>query len=73
MKRTLPETLFMLILEYGANLFGYWGYDNMIEQFEDCIDVFHKLYSTTHDNIWLFDQSSGHTKSKDNGLNVERR
>ena len=43
MKRTLPETLFMLILEYGVNLFGYWYYDNMIDIFEDCIDVFHKL------------------------------
>ena len=69
-KHPLKSSPFVRNLEYGANLEGYWGYDNIIEQLEDCIDVVKTLYGDEFKTIWMFDQSSGHCKKKEDGLNV---
>ena len=61
-KGPLKSSPFIRSLEYGANLDGYWGYDNMVEQLEDCIDVIKILYQDEFDSKWMFDQSSGHCK-----------
>jgi len=66
LKKDLTSSPFIRSLEYGANLIGYWGYDNIIEQFEDCVDVIKVLYPE-FESVWEFDQSSGHTKKKKMG------
>lgn len=33
------------VLEYGCNSEGYWTYDRMVLQMEDCIDCIHTLHS----------------------------
>jgi hypothetical protein len=38
-KLALTSSPFVIEFEYGANNQGYWKYDHMILQFEDCIDV----------------------------------
>mmetsp|Transcript_4361 Transcript_4361/g.5020 ORF Transcript_4361/g.5020 Transcript_4361/m.5020 type:complete len:101 (+) Transcript_4361:1324-1626(+) len=35
---------FVSELEYGSNKEGYWTYDNMVLQLEDCIDCIKCLY-----------------------------
>ena len=42
----------------------------MVEQLEDCIDVIKILYQDEFDSKWMFDQSSGHCKKQEDGLNV---
>ncbi len=44
MKKQLISSPFIVEFEYGANLEGYWSYDHMVLQMEDCIDVLKLLY-----------------------------
>jgi hypothetical protein len=34
----------MRLLEYGANNDGYWTYEAMVLQLEDCVDYLQVLY-----------------------------
>jgi len=68
-KKDLERSPFIRSLDYGANQGGYWTYDNTVEQFEDCQDVMKTLHSELITK-WMFDQSSGHCKKKEDGLNV---
>jgi len=68
-KAKLTKSPFIRNLEYGVNQDGYWGYNNIVEQFEDCVDVIKTLYPELQTK-WMFDQSSGHCKKKEGGLNV---
>ena len=43
-KRILTTTPFVGELEYGQSRDGYWTYDLMVVQLEDCIDVLQHLY-----------------------------
>ena len=38
-KKKLTSTLFIRELEYGKNKNGYWLYDHMVLQLEDCVDI----------------------------------
>ena len=53
----------------GAQGEGYWNYDAMSVQFEDCIDCIKVLYPQ-YESIFLFDHSYGHDKKRLDGLNV---
>ena len=45
-KNLLPdESPFCKLFDYGAQAEGYWTYDHMVLQMEDCIDVLDALFS----------------------------
>jgi hypothetical protein len=44
-KPDLKSTPFLVIFDYGKNAEGYWTYDCMVLQLEDCHDVLDALYS----------------------------
>ena len=68
-KMILNTSPFLRYFEYGASADGYWNYNQMWLQFEDCIDCMKVLYPT-YDICVLFDHSSGHDKKKKDGLNI---
>ena len=43
----------------------------MVLHLEDCVDVLKVLFHE-YDFLFLFDNSCGHDRQKDNGLNVKR-
>jgi hypothetical protein len=70
-KRRLTSTPFTRILEYGANSEGYWTYDAMVLQLEDCVDALQILFPQ-FDFIFLFDHSNGHDRMQPDGLNMRK-
>jgi hypothetical protein len=54
---------------FGANHDGYWLNSHMKLQLEDVIDCLAVVYPQ-FDFIFLFDQSAGHTKRREDGLAV---
>ena len=70
-KRKLTSTPFVEELEYGQNKDGYWTYDRMILQLEDCIDVLKVLFPD-FDFIFLFDHSNGHDRLQSDGLSITK-
>ena len=70
-KKELTDSPFVRKLEYGANKEGYWCYEHMVVQLEDCIDVLHVLHPD-FDFIFLFDHSNGHDRLQPDGLNLNR-
>lgn len=72
-KSALTSNPFVTEFEYGVSGQGYWDYNHMVLQLEDCIDVLHVLNgSDTYDYMFLFDHSSGHDKQRPDGLSVTR-
>ena len=71
MKAPLTESPFVVEFEYGANNQGYWDYDHMIMQFEDCIDVVTTLHPE-FEFLFLFDHSCGHDRQRPDGLSVTK-
>jgi hypothetical protein len=55
-KPKLTKSPFVQTLEYGANAGGYWNYDSMNLQLEDCIDYMTALYPHIQP-VFLFDHS----------------
>ena len=70
-KSKLTESPFVRQLEYGANNDGYWTYEHMVLQLEDCIDVLSCLFPS-FDFLFLLDHSNGHDRMKPDGLNINR-
>jgi hypothetical protein len=70
-KPKLTITPFTQLLEYGANNDGYWSYESMVIQLEDCIDVLQTLYPQ-FDYVFLVDHSNGHDRMQPNGLNAQK-
>jgi len=54
------------------NLQGYWTYEWMVIQLEDCIDVLQALqpHGENCDYLFMFDHSNGHDKQRPDGLNA---
>lgn len=69
-KDILNVNPFVLEFEYGAANEGYWNYEHMVLQLDDCVDVVKFLYPQ-YDFLFLFDHSCGHDKQREDGLNVE--
>jgi hypothetical protein len=67
-KKPLTESPFVRMLEYGANNDGYWTYEAIVLQMEDCVDCLQVLYPM-FDFVFLFDHSNGHNRMKPDGLN----
>ena len=68
-KQPLQNSPFVVEFEYGINAEGYWTYDHMVLQLEDCVDVIKVLYPD-YDYIFLFDHSCGHDRKRPDGLCV---
>ena len=70
-KKTILNSPFVLTFEYGygARKEGYWNYDHMCLQFEDCVDTIQALYPD-YDSVWIFDHSCGHDRGREDGLSV---
>jgi hypothetical protein len=68
-KKDLSESPFVRYLEIGVNNEGWWDYNQMILQLEDCVDCLKTLYPAI-DFIFLFDHSSGHAKKRIGGLDA---
>jgi hypothetical protein len=66
-KKDLEASPFVRYLEYGKGKDGYWSYNHMVLQLEDCTDVFKVLYPE-FDIVFELDHSSGHDKEKADGL-----
>jgi hypothetical protein len=60
---------FVLEFEYGVSAEGYWTYDSMVLQLEDCADVVATLYPE-YQFLFLFDHSCGHDRAREDALNV---
>lgn len=56
-------------LSYGKNKDGYWKYENFREQVEDMLDMYESLYPNAQVLLEV-DWSSGHSKHRDDALNV---
>ena len=68
-KKDLKQSPFVVYFELGANNEGYWTYNHMAIQFEDCVDCLQVLYPH-FDFAFLFDHSQGHAKKLANGLDA---
>jgi hypothetical protein len=69
-KDPLDNSPFVLQFEYGANNQGYWKYDHMVLQMEDCIDVVKVLWP---DFVFIFhfDHSCRHDWRRPDELNTK--
>ena len=67
LKQPLVGSPFVVEFEYGVNTEGYWTYDHMVLQMEDCSDVLNTLHPE-FDFIFLFDHSCGHDRKRPDGL-----
>ena len=68
-KDSLTKSPFEQSFEYGAALEGYWTYDKMVLQMEDCIDCL-KVLHPEFEIVFLFDHSCGHDRQREDGLNA---
>jgi hypothetical protein len=72
-KTQLTSNPFVTEFEYGVAGQGYWDYNHMVLQLEDCIDMLHVLQGPDkYDYMFLFDHLSGHDKQRPDGLSVTR-
>lgn len=70
-KADLKESPFVVYFNYGANNEGYWTYDHMVLQMEDCVDVLKVRYGETFDYMFLVDHSCGHDRQRPDGLRIK--
>ena len=47
--KTVDDSPFSVLFEYGASGDGYWTYDHMVLQLEDVVDVLDTIYSVPWD------------------------
>ena len=71
-KKALTSNPFVVEFDYGTNKEGYWGYNNMVLQMEDCIDVLRACFGDMYEYYFLFDHSSGHAKQRIDGLDATK-
>ena len=60
----------MVHFHYGANKEGYWNFNHMALQLEDCVDCLNVLYPDFA-FLFLFDHSSGHAKRSEDSLSAK--
>jgi hypothetical protein len=65
----LVNSPFLKMFRYGQAHDGYWTHRHMKIQTEDLINTL-KVVFLSYDFLLLFDQSLGHTKKREDGLNV---
>jgi hypothetical protein len=65
----LVDSPFLKMFRYGQAHDGYWTHQHMKIQIEDLVNAL-KVVFPNFDFLLLFDQSSGHTKKREDGLNA---
>ena len=70
-KSILTCSPFVRELSYGAGHDGYWSYEHMVLQLEDCIDVLHHTHPQ-FDYLFLLDHSNGHDRLQEDGLSISK-
>jgi hypothetical protein len=70
-KPKLTSSPFVKFLQYGVNNDGYWSYEDMILQLEDCVDCLLTLFPH-FEYYFLFDHSNGHDRMKPDGLCINK-
>jgi hypothetical protein len=68
-EKDLKNSPFAIYFELGANIEGYWTYNHMSVQFEDCADCLKVVYPH-FDFSFLFDHSQGYVQKLSNGLDA---
>ena len=68
-KKDLKQSPFIVYFELGGNNEGYWTFNHMAIQFEDCVDCLRVSYPH-FDFAFFFDHSQRHAKKLTNGLDV---
>jgi hypothetical protein len=68
-KQPLETSPFIVHFEYGTNVEGYWTYNHMVMQFEDCVDMLTVLYPE-NEYMFLFNHNCGHDRKRPGGLCV---
>ena len=71
-KENLLMCPFSKKFEYGNNKEGYWTYEDMVLQLEDCVDVLKTINGDKYDYCFIFDHSNGHDRLRPDGLNVNK-
>ena len=71
-KDPLVTSPFVRTLEYGSGNSGYWSYDDMILQLEDCVDCLKAINNEKYDYLFLFDHSNGHDRLRPDGLSEKK-
>ena len=67
-KKDLTSSPFTRNLHYGAMNEGYWTYEDMILQVEDCIDCLKALNGQQYEYLFMFDHSNGHDRVSPDAL-----
>ena len=60
---------FVRAFEYGQRKEGYWSYEHLIIQLEDCLDVIKGIYGDEYIIHIMVDHSCGHDRQREDGLN----
>ena len=68
----LIQQLSIRKLEYGNSKDGYWSYEDIVLQLEDCVDVLKSINSDKFDYCFLFDHSNGYDRIRPDGLNINK-
>ena len=71
-KCPLTSSPFIQKFDYGINSDGFWNYNHMVVQFEDVVDVLKALHGDTFEFLFFLDHSSGHDKTRPNGLHSNK-
>jgi hypothetical protein len=75
-KQPLVSSPFVVFFELGKAKSGYWAYNHMVTQLEDCVYCLRILFKGNGDETFMydfvfeFDHSSGHSKQRTDGLSV---
>ena len=70
LKQPLTNSPFVQVFQFGVKGEGYWGYNHMVCQLEDCIDCL-KVIEPNYDYLFLVDHSSGHERKRQGGLDAK--
>ena len=71
-KQDLEISPFSRKIEYRNSKDGYWSYEDMVLQLEDCVDVLRAINGYKFDYCFLFDHSNGHDRQRPDGLNINK-
>jgi hypothetical protein len=79
-KPPLTSSPFVVFFELGKGKSGYWAYNHMVTQLEDCVDCLRVICKGEEGSgekfkytfAFEFDHSSGHSKQRPDGLSVAK-
>ena len=70
-KSQLKTSPFCRDIQYDTNHEGYWTYEDMVVQVEDCIDCLKVVHQDKYQYLFLFDHSNGHDRCAPDALKAD--